>query len=193
MDLFFFPNRKRNPRYGLLKYFENKKIRVLDVCFGTEASSLLIAQNNPNMKISGVDLSPEMISKSRKKIKALDLRSIEIMEMDAYDMNFKTGSYDAAIISLGLHEIPLDQTAKILQEVSRILKKDSFLYIIEWEKPKKNLLKIIMFIFIKLIEPSWFSDFLSIEWSSYLSSNNFKLSNIEYFDYTKLIVAAKSI
>lgn len=193
LDLFLFPKTSGNPRYGLLTHFENDEHRILDVCFGTGASSLLIAQNNPKVSITGIDLSPEMILKGMKKVRAFHLENIYVEKMDAGAMSFEDESFDSVIISLGLHEIPPDSVGRIMNEIFRVLKIDGHLFIIEWERPTRNLWRKFIFGIIRLVEPSWFDRFLSMDWKAFLSMHNLDLKNVENFDYTKLITAEKTL
>ena len=53
----FFSNTETNPRHGLARRIPNDDLRILDVCFGTGNSTLIIAKNNSKNRIIGVDLS----------------------------------------------------------------------------------------------------------------------------------------
>jgi demethylmenaquinone methyltransferase/2-methoxy-6-polyprenyl-1,4-benzoquinol methylase len=56
-DLIFLLGNRGNPRRGLLDAFGDTPQRILDVCVGTAASSLLLASHNPQNQILGIDIS----------------------------------------------------------------------------------------------------------------------------------------
>ena len=46
VEIFFYFNTETNPRHGLARLIPNDDLQILDVCFGTGNSTLLVAKNN---------------------------------------------------------------------------------------------------------------------------------------------------
>jgi len=61
IDVFYFNNIKTNPRRGILDFISNEKLRVLEICIGTAANSIVIAENRKNSEIVGIDLLEEVL------------------------------------------------------------------------------------------------------------------------------------
>ena len=61
LEIFFWFNTNTNPRHGLARLIPNHDLRVLDVCFGTGNSTLLVAKDNDRNRITGLDLSADML------------------------------------------------------------------------------------------------------------------------------------
>lgn len=190
MDIVFFFKKEYNPRYNLAERIPNCDISVLDVCFGTGNTSIAIAKKNPKNRIIGIDLSQDMLTVSEKKIKKFKLDNISTFIMDATNISFDK-KFDVVTTSLSLHEMSSEVMSSVISEMSRLLKDDGKLYIIEWNKPKKFLSLVLFMIFPYLSEPRGFGDFLKLDWSNYLNNFNLKIESIETFGFTKLITSTK--
>lgn len=191
MDIVYFPNRKTNPRYGLLDNLTDEKQSLLDVCFGAGHSAILIAGNRANIDVTGIDISPEMIALAQKKIRKARLAGIKTYEMDATNMVFGDETFDIATVSLSLHEMSPEIVEKTLSEIFRVLKKGGFLYIIEWAVPRHFLKRIFFKLTIPIMEPRTFKDFMKIDWKDYLTGLGYIYQRIDRYSYTQFIVAYK--
>ncbi len=60
----------------------------------------LIAKVKTSVKIVGIDLSNNMLKVAKNKIKKAGLRNIQLYQMDATQLNFKSNSFDKVLISL---------------------------------------------------------------------------------------------
>lgn len=73
---------------------------VLDLATGTGNAALAIARHLPHGKVTGIDLSPGMLSQARSK--AQGAKNVEFLEMDLQNLDFPDGHFDAASCAFGI-------------------------------------------------------------------------------------------
>ena len=94
---------------------------VLDVATGTGHLALAAAQSvGPAGKVTGLDLTKEMLEQARRKAEAMSVTNTEWREGDAEHPPFPDGSFDAVICSSGIFFLPNQLAA--LREWRRVLK-----------------------------------------------------------------------
>ena len=92
--------------------------RVLDVGVGT---GLELPMFKPQVKITGIDLSEPMLVVARKRVADLGLNNIEgLIAMDAMNIAFPDGSFDAAVAPYVLTTVP--DPARLLDEMTRVVR-----------------------------------------------------------------------
>ncbi len=90
--------------------------RVLEVGVGT---GLSLPHYAPYMKISGIDLSPEMLEKARERVQKHDLRNVEALrEMDATHLDFSDNSFDIVVAMYVMTVVPNPE--RVMQELERV-------------------------------------------------------------------------
>jgi demethylmenaquinone methyltransferase/2-methoxy-6-polyprenyl-1,4-benzoquinol methylase len=192
LDIIYF--RKNNPRTILSSKIPNNDFKLLEIAIGTAENSILLVKDKPKLKIIGIDLSDEMLKIAQNNIDKNNIVNIELIKMDGTNMNFDNGTFDFIIISLLLHELTEVTANKILKECINILKNDGRIFILEWEYPKKIIQKIL-FSVINLLERignKEFYQFMRKDINIYFNKNGFKIKNIDYGNYTKIIELEKS-
>lgn len=190
VDIFYFNDKKTNPREGILDYISDEKLRVLEVCIGTAANSIIIAQNRTNTEIVGIDLSKEMLAIAEEKIEKKGIRNIKSLVMNATNMSFNDNCFDVVLISLVLHEVDDSIRHKIMKEAKRVLKNKGKIIIVEWDTPKK-LIQKLLFSIIKLLEPKGFKEFLQLDIKQYIEKFSLKVLSEKKCDYTRIIEITK--
>ena len=117
----------RGIRQDVLKMVEQiKPDRIIDVCCGTGDQLRLFRQSG--MNAMGIDYSDAML-----RVAARKRPGISCLKQDATAMAFTDLSFDAAIVSMGLHETGWEQAQGILEEIHRILDLDGRLIIVDYE------------------------------------------------------------
>jgi phosphatidylethanolamine/phosphatidyl-N-methylethanolamine N-methyltransferase len=92
--------------------------RILEVGVGTGISLRNYARRN---RVVGIDISPEMLRKARRRAAALSLTNVErLAVMDAEHLSFPDASFDAVVASHVVSTVPhptaaLDECARMLR------------------------------------------------------------------------------
>lgn len=97
---------------------------VLEIGFGTGCSLVEIAGRvGPVGKVSGIDLTPEMVSLARQRLEKEGLaESVQLLEGDARDMPYETGQFDAVYMAGTLELFDTPDIPRVLAEIRRVLK-----------------------------------------------------------------------
>lgn len=95
--------------------------RVLDVACGTGMAAMAIAQMlGPKGRVQAIDISNKMLDKALVNIHKAGLSNIELHNMDAEQLKFKSQYFDAASCAFGLFFLP--NIPKGVKEIFRVLK-----------------------------------------------------------------------
>jgi demethylmenaquinone methyltransferase/2-methoxy-6-polyprenyl-1,4-benzoquinol methylase len=175
----------------MLDFIPDEKLKVLEICIGTGTNSIIISENRQNAEIVGIDLSENMLAIAKEKIDKKGISNIKTILMDATNMKFDTNSFDVILISLVIHEVDNKIRNKIIKEAKRVLKNKGKIIIIEWDKPKK-LIQKLLFIIIKILEPKGFKEFLQLNLKVYFEKFSLKVISEKKCDYTRLIEITKT-
>jgi len=117
-------------RRDICTYLRRKNAtNILDICCGTGEQLRLLS--NDNMQLTGVDISPAMLSKAR----ATSPSSIHYLETDATNLSLKDNGYDGIIISFALHEKSATHHEAIFHEACRLLKNTGHIIIADFCTP----------------------------------------------------------
>jgi phosphatidylethanolamine/phosphatidyl-N-methylethanolamine N-methyltransferase len=100
--------------------------RVLEVGVGTGLSLPLYP---PFVRVTGVDLSREMLEKARLRVRRRELANVEgLHEMDAHAMDFPDASFDK-IVAMYVVSI-VQEPARLLAELHRVCKPNGEIYLV---------------------------------------------------------------
>jgi ubiquinone/menaquinone biosynthesis C-methylase UbiE len=81
--------------------------KVLDVATGTGMVATAMAQAvGESGRVTGIDLSTGMLDKAQINIHKMALKNIDLHEMDAEKLDFKSGYFHSVVCSYGLFFIP---------------------------------------------------------------------------------------
>ncbi len=106
---------------------------VLDVGCGTGAQ--LVRYQKTGAAVSGVDLSPSMLAAAKERLG----QDADLQLADATDLPFENDTFDLALTSMFLHELPTDVRNGVLEEASRVLKPDGHLVVVEFDaEPRRG-------------------------------------------------------
>jgi ubiquinone/menaquinone biosynthesis C-methylase UbiE len=95
--------------------------KVLDVGTGTARIPILIAQQRPAWKITGIDLAQSMLDIGKKNIAQANLeKQIHLEAVDAKQMSYTDAQFDLVLSNSLLHHLP--NPLPFLKELNRVLK-----------------------------------------------------------------------
>jgi len=109
--------------------------RIADLATGTGDLALALQKKLPDAEITGVDFLPEMLDLAKRK----GVRQIVLA--DAMSLPFGAASFDCVTIAFGLRN--LENYAAALAEMSRALKRNGHLLVLEFSLPTMPILRSI--------------------------------------------------
>lgn len=98
---------------------------TLEVAVGT---GLNLPHYSGDVRLTGIDLSPEMLSIARKRAAELGT-DVDLREGDAHRLPFEEASFDTVLCTYSLCNIPDPQRA--VEEMRRVLKPDGRLILVD--------------------------------------------------------------
>ena len=163
----------------LLKYKEKS---ILDLCCGT-GNQLKLLSRNGFKDLHCLDISNPMLEIARKN----DYR-IKIYNEDATKTNFENESFDIVIISFALHEKDRSTQESFIHEAHRLIKKDGFILVVDYNFDNKTpkLVKIGISIIERIAGKEHYNNF-----KGYIRNNG--LLSLINKDKFKLIKAHKRL
>lgn len=129
---------------------------VLEVGVGT---GLSLAHYKPELKVTGIDFSTDMLAKAEDKVQELDLKHvIELRQMDARALEFPDSSFDTIAAKHVLSVVP--EPEKVMAEIARVLKPGGRVVITNHFKRKDGFLAFLERIAAPFANAlGWHSDF----------------------------------
>lgn len=89
---------------------------VLEVGVGT---GLSLPRYGKHLKVTGIDLSTEMLQKARMRVKEKNLTNVEaVVEMDASELAFADGQFDTVVAMYVMTVVP--EPEKVMRELERV-------------------------------------------------------------------------
>ena len=158
---------------GIDKRWRKKAIRllsayphdlILDVATGTGDFAIAATRLTP-AKITGFDLSANMIDIGKQKIEKLGLQdTISFIKGDSENMPFPDASYNAITVGFGVRNF--ENLENGLREFCRVLKNDGVAVILEFSKPRYFPMKqLYTFYFLNILP--WLGRKISNDSSAY--------------------------
>ena len=111
---------------------------ILDVATGTGDLAIAMLKLNPE-KIIGIDISKEMLEVGKKKIADIGKQQIiELQQADAENLPFVENSFNAVTVAFGVRNF--EHLDKGILDIYRVLAPQGVFLILEFSRPKNNLL-----------------------------------------------------
>jgi demethylmenaquinone methyltransferase/2-methoxy-6-polyprenyl-1,4-benzoquinol methylase len=124
---------------------------ILDMASGTGDFAFEALNINPE-KVTAIDLSQNMLDIGKEKAKTKDAgHIIEWVKGDSEALIFSDNSFDAITVGFGVRNF--QNLDKGLGELSRVLKQDGMIAILEPSFPTNPILKLIFNIHFRYITP----------------------------------------
>lgn len=125
---------------------------VLDVACGT-GDFTIAALKSGAKKITGVDISEEMLRSGQKKIKKKNLgKYIELVLGDSEHLQFDTATFDACTVAFGVRNFEKLQVG--INEMFRVIKPGGAIVILEFSRPRKFPVKQLYNFYFSTILPA---------------------------------------
>lgn len=138
--------------------------RVLDVASGTGTQALMLAHED--YLVTGLDLSKAMLKRAREK--SAHECHVEFIHGDATRMPFKRGSFDASVVSFGLHDMPEELRVRVIKEMMRVTKKGAPIIIADYATPADGIVRRTERRISNLFESVYYDSFMETGLSRYL-------------------------
>jgi demethylmenaquinone methyltransferase/2-methoxy-6-polyprenyl-1,4-benzoquinol methylase len=124
---------------------------ILDVATGTGDLAIEVLKINPDQVI-GVDISEGMLEVGKEKISKRKLdNKIKLQIGDSENLPFDENKFDAIMVAFGVRNF--ENLDNGLADMYRVLNKDGWIWILEFSKPKKFLIKQLYNFYFKNILP----------------------------------------
>lgn len=116
---------------------QNKDLTILDIATGTADLLITMCKKRANITMAtGIDLSDQMLLLGQQKLVKEELtHRARLMKADACALPFADCSFDVVSIAFGIRNVV--NMAVALQEISRVLKPDGLLLILEFSMPSR--------------------------------------------------------
>ena len=146
--------------FGIDKMWRRKAIRlisafkpesILDVATGTGDFAIAALRSGAD-KITGIDISKEMVAVGQEKIRKLGLEEkIELSMGDSEAIEFPDETFDVATVAFGVRNF--ENLRLGLDQLFRVLKKGGALCILEFSKPRQPFVRFMYGIYSRFIMP----------------------------------------
>ncbi len=152
---------------------------VLEVAVGTGLAFHEIVRRNPNGKNLGIDLSPGMLEKAKKRLAPLENASYTLKRGSAFHLELEDESVDVLMNNYMFDLIPFEDMDRILSEFRRVLKKDGKLILVNMTKGERFGSRIYDFIYS--LSPTIMGGCRGVRLSERLQQAGFKVMQREYY------------
>jgi len=104
--------------------------KVLDVATGTGAVAAALLRRRPDLRVAGIDQSPEMLAEARRRVGD----RVELHEGRAEQLPFEDASFDALTFTYLLRYV--DDPAATLRELARVVRPGGGVAMLEFGLPQ---------------------------------------------------------
>jgi len=103
--------------------------KILEAGCGIGAQTVILAKNNPNAKITSIDISSESLEKARKNIEEKGIKNVKFLQADIFSLPFKENSFDHIFVCFVLEH--LKNPGESLENIKKVLKPGGTVTVIE--------------------------------------------------------------
>lgn len=153
-------------RKRALKQLQDAPVKqLLDVATGTADVAIAAAKMLQPDKITGIDISKEMLAFGQKKLDKLELQEQIHLEIgDAENLPYADNTFDAITVAFGVRNF--ENLEQGLSEMLRVLKSGGKIVVLEFSKPSFFPFKQLFNLYFKYILP-WIGQFTSQDPKAY--------------------------
>lgn len=146
----------RSGRRKAVDYVNTRNGKVLEVGVGT---GLSLGDYRPDLEITGVDFSEEMLAKARRKVEAEGLSNVvELRRMDARSLDFPDNHFDTVVGMYLVSVVP--EPERVVREMGRVCKPGGEVVILNHFARDRGALSVLERAFAPFAAVlGWHSDF----------------------------------
>jgi demethylmenaquinone methyltransferase/2-methoxy-6-polyprenyl-1,4-benzoquinol methylase len=131
---------------------------ILDVATGTADMAIMACKMLNPVKVTGIDISKNMLEIGLKKIEKEGLTNkIQLQQGDSETINFAENTFDAVMVAFGVRNFENLQNG--LAEIYRVLKPGGRLIVLEFSKPRRKTVRRFYNLYMRIVAPQvarWF-------------------------------------
>lgn len=146
--------------------------RILEIACGTGVVFEQIVRNNPSGRNIGIDLSPHMLKKARKRLQG-SAGNFELSEGDALNLEFEDHEFDIIVNNFMIDLMPQETFEKIAKEFYRVLKPHGVIVISTFSFGKKRINKF--WIWVAKYFPGLLTGCRPVSFKQYLENAGFQI------------------
>lgn len=125
---------------------------ILDVATGTGDLAIKLAREIPGVRITGVDLSEQMLAIGRDKVRLAGLSDrISLSKADCLALPMADASFDAVTVAYGVRNF--EHLAQGYREMARVLRPGGMLCVVELSVPQSRLVRPFYELYTRRIIP----------------------------------------
>lgn len=125
---------------------------LLDVATGTADLAITLARRMPQLQVTGIDLSEEMLAVGRRKVERASLASrITLQKADCLALPFADGSFDCVTVAYGVRNF--EHLDKGYAEMARVLRPGGMLCVVELSVPTSPVVRPFYNIYTRGVIP----------------------------------------
>ena len=144
---------------AILQLKQDRPRQVLDVATGTSDMAIICYRLLEPEKITGIDISEQMLAIGRKKVEKEGLTTvIELQKGDSETINFADNSFDAVTVAFGVRNF--ENLENGLREMLRVLRPGGKLIVLEFSRPRIKIFRGLYNLYMSIVAPEvarWFS------------------------------------
>jgi ubiquinone/menaquinone biosynthesis C-methylase UbiE len=166
---------------------------ILEVALGTGLTFQEILKANPGGKNVGVDLTPAMLEKARKRAERMRATNFQVAVGDAYALDFSDGSFNLLMNNYMFDLLPEKDFTLVLSQFKRLLKPGGRLVLVNMTKGEHFYQRIYEAIY--QVNPAWLGGcrgVLLTEAVRAVGFTNIHRETISQFGFPSEIISARN-
>jgi SAM-dependent methyltransferase len=145
---------------------------VLELCCGTGGVTAELAKLFEDVR--GVDLSPDMLARAAKRVQREGVINVRLHQAEVSTLRYPAASFSAVVISLGLHELPLEIRNHVLEQIAVWLKPGGRFVLCDYARPQNRLVAAIFRLGGRIwIEEEHFDEYIDYPMDLHLRRHGF--------------------